>query len=318
MTLALAAVVIAAIGLPHVLRLERASPGVSMCIWLAALALRALTATFSAVFVVLYLPTTDLFRLVTHWCWHAVLPFIAAHLPLDGHSLGDAALVMPAFVLAASMLWVVVGLWRASRGVRLLLRRAVVGPGPEESLVLADDSVLIAAAGVRRPRVVVSAGALLTFDDEELAASLAHERGHIARRHRYVLVAAELLRALARFVPGTRTAARELVFHLERDADRYAVAHDHDPAVLASAICKGAEKTFAAPTTALGGGVVSRRIRLLLNGPETAPAKGDRSLRALVGVMVALVVLSSAALPAAAHAGFHQAGAAQEVRHCAD
>ena len=318
MTIALALLVLAAIGAPHALRLDTASPAIALFIWVAALALRALTAVFCAIFVVLYLPTTQLFTLVTHWCWHAVVPLIAAHLPLNGHALGDAALVMPALLLVASVLWVVVGLWRAARSVRVLLRRAVVGRGPQESLLLADGDVLVAAAGMRRPRVVISAGALMAFDDDELAASLEHERGHIARRHRYVLVVAELCRALARFLPGTRAAARELLFHVEREADRYAVARRHDPAVLASAICKAAQgATLGAPALALGGGLVTRRIRLLLDGdtPVCVPAKTP--LRFLASGMAALILLTATALPSAAHAGYHQAGAVGTAHQCA-
>jgi Zn-dependent protease with chaperone function len=317
LTYALAGLVLAAIGVPHLVRLEEASPGLAAFIWLAALALRGVAAVFCAIFVVLYLPTTDLFALITHWCWHAVVPFIAAHLPLDGHAVGDLALVMPAFVLAASVLWVVVGLWRAARRVRRLLRRAV-GPGPHQSLVLADGEVLVAAAGMRGPRVVVSAGALLSFDDDELAASVEHERGHIARHHRYVLVFAEICRALARFVPGTRTAARELLFHVERDADRYALARQHDPAALASAICKAAQgAALGAPSLALGGSVVIRRIRLLLDGDAPRRAWREICLRALAAAMVSVVVVSAAALPTAALAGYHGADQARAVQHCA-
>jgi bla regulator protein blaR1 len=316
-TAALATFVVAALAAPHALRLERASAGLAASIWLAALALRALTAVFCALFVVFYLPATELFAAVTHWCWHAVLPLIATHLPLDGHALGDVAVIAPASVLAASALSVTVGLWRAARRVRLLLQRAVVGPGPAQSLVLADSDVLVAAAGLRRPQVVVSAGALMTFDDEELAASLEHEHGHIARRHRYVLVLAELCRALARFLPGTRTAGRELVFHLERDADRYAVARAHDPAALASAICKASESAaFSAPALALGGGVVSRRIRLLLDGEAGPQRRRELPLRAFATAMVALVALSVVALPGAARAGYDEAGSASTPRHC--
>jgi len=79
------------------------------------------------------------------------------------------------------------------------------------------------------------------LDDEELAASLEHERGHVARRHRFALVIAEVCRASARALPGTRHAVAELIFHLERDADRLVVDRLHDPAALASAICKAGQ-----------------------------------------------------------------------------
>jgi len=52
--------------------------------------------------------------------------------------------------------------------------------------------VLVAAAGLRKRRVVVSADALLNLDHEELAAALDDEYGHIVRRHRKVLVAASV------------------------------------------------------------------------------------------------------------------------------
>lgn len=316
MTLVLAALVLSAIAAPHLLRLEGASPALAASIWLAALSLRALGAVFSAMFVVLYLPSTALFTLVTHLCWHAVIPFIATHLPLSGHALGDAAVIAPAFVLAASTTSVIVGLWRAGRRVSRLLAGAVVGPGPRDSLVLADGDVLVAAAGLRRPRVVISAGALVSFDDEELAASLEHEHGHIARRHRYVLIAAEICRALARFIPGTRAAAQELVFHLERDADSYAVSRRQDPRALASAICKAAGASiFPAPSMALSGGVVSRRIRLLLDHEEQ-PARTQLPFLLLAGVMIALAIAGVGVLPAVAHAGIHEVGGLAATPHC--
>ena len=316
MSVLLAVAVVATIAAPHTLALERAPAGLAAIVWLGALVLRALTAMFCAVFVLLFFPATQVFSAITHWCWHAVIPLIATHLPLDGHAVGDVALVMPAFVLAGSTLSVSLGLWKAARRVRRLLARAVVGPGPGESLLLADGDVLVAAAGLRRPRVVVSAGALLSFDDEELAASLEHERGHIARRHRYALVIAELCRALARFLPGTRVAARELTFHLERDADRYAVARTNNPAALVTAICKASHSALlGAPALDLAGGVTSRRVRLLLDGPPI-PRRQDRLLRALATAMLTLVVAGAITLPAAAHAGLHVADAPRPPHHC--
>ena len=319
MSYALASLVTAAIAAPHLLRLDSASPVLAASIWLAALALRALTALAAALLVLLYIPTTDVFRAVTHWCWHAVIPLITAHLPFSGHALADAALIAPGIVLVGSSVAVVAGLWRAARRVALLLRRAAMGPGPSNSVVLADGAVLVACAGLRRPIVVVSAGALVSLDDDELAASLAHEHGHIERRHRYLLVLAELLRAFARFLPGSRSAAREFVFHLERDADRYAVARDHDPLALASAICKAAIGPSLGPSmSALGGsGVVARRIRLLMTGEGAGPPASHASgLRALAAAMTTLVLISAATLPASAHAGYHAVGATQLPRHC--
>ena len=317
MTLALGVVVALLIALPHALRLQQAPPGIAAVVWLAALILRALTAVFAAVAVVLILPTTHLFDLVTHWCWHAVVPVVTTHLGLDGHEIGDAALIAPALLLTASLIWVAFGLWRAARAVARLVQRAAVGAGPRGSVIVGDGDVVVAAAGLRHPRVLVSAGALASFDDEELAASLDHEHGHIERRHRYILVAAELCRALARFLPGTRSAARELAFHLERDADRFAIARQHSPFALASAICKAAQGGRVPPmATALGGGGVARRVRELLDGADALPRPPALGLRAVATGMVALCVAMTAALPAATVAAFDGGTASSVVRHC--
>jgi Zn-dependent protease with chaperone function len=306
----------AAIVLPHGLRLERASPGFAAAVWGSALALRALGSLCIAVLLELLLPATRVWAPLSTWCVRPPLPFASA--PVSAHAAGDVLLAIPTFVLAASLIVTLFALWRTAWRVRVLVRVGTVGGGPGESLVVADEGMLVAAAGLRRPRVLVSAGALLALDEEELAASLDHERGHIARGHRYVVVAAELARALARFMPGTRAAARELTFHLERDADRFALDRRHDPAVLASAICKAAqERPPGAPTLALGGGVVVRRIRQLLDtglGPST---RGQGALMTIAPVLVALVVAAGAvALPFVAHDDFHvhHHGSA----HCSD
>ncbi len=301
------AAVAVAIGLPHLLPLERAPAGFAAAIWLSALLLRALASLGAAVAAEIYLPMTGLLAPLAPLCVDAAGTLIS------GHTATDVLMALPALVLAGSLTVVIAGLWRASRRVQRLMRTALIGPGPAESLVVADGDLLVAVAGLRRPRLLVSAGALMALDDEELRASLDHERGHIALHHRYLLVAGELARAVGRFLPGTRAAARELVFSLERDADRYAVARRNDPAVLASAICKAARaEAPALPTLALGGGgVVARRTRLLLETAAAAAPRPHLGLAALAPVMVVLVAASAVALPFAAHAGYHDRHAAQ-------
>ena len=116
-------------------------------------------------------------------------------LGLSGHGVADVALLAPVLALAVSLVSVCVGLWRARRSVSAWVRRTSIGPGPQESVIVGEHDIVVAAAGLRRPRVIVSAGALTSFNDEELAASLAHERGHIAHRHRFVVVTAEVSRS---------------------------------------------------------------------------------------------------------------------------
>ncbi len=318
MTWAVAALVLAAaIAAPHLLRLDAAPPALAAGVWLCALLLRAVGSLLAAVSLELFVPVTRAYEPLSDVC----------ALGVSGHALGDAALALPAFVLAGSMIAALLQLTRAVRAVARLASERVVGAGPGGSLVVADGELLVAAAGLRRPRVLVSAGALLALDDDELEASLDHERGHIARRHRYVLVVSELARSLGRFVPGTRAAARELLFHLERDADRFALARRHSASVLASAICKAAlhepralaagspDASVAGVTFSLGGGgVVSRRVRQLLdNAPLPRPSLG---LLALAPLMIVLLAVSAGALPFVAHATMHHAHRGAPAHHC--
>ena len=317
MTVALALVFAAAIALPHFLRLRAAPPSVAATIWLAALSLRALGALFAVVFIVFYVPSTELFSAVTHWCWHAVLPLFAMHLGLDGHQVGDIATIAPAFVLAISLLSVLWALLRAGLAVARLVKRSGVGSGPSGSLIIGGPEVMVAAAGLTHPKVVVSAGALTALDDEELAASLAHEQGHIVRRHRFVLVFAEVCRALARFIPGTNRAAAALAYHLERDADEYAIAHRHDPLALASAICKAAGgRPLGAPTLGLAGrDGLTARLALLAERDPRQGSGGARGLRVVAAMLAAMVIALTAAVPAVAARGAEQVQTAP-VRHC--
>jgi Zn-dependent protease with chaperone function len=308
-TWALAALVLAAaIAAPHLLRLDAAPPALAAGVWLCALLLRAVGSLLAAVSLELFVPVTRAYEPLSDVC----------ALGVSGHALGDAVLAVPAFVLAGSIIAALLQLMRAARAVGRLASERVVGAGPGGSLVVADGELLVAAAGLRRPRVLVSAGALLALDDDELEASLEHERGHIARRHRYVLVVSELARSLGRFVPGTRAAARELLFHLERDADRFALRH-HSPTALASAICKAAlhepRQGLSGVAFSLGGGgVVSRRVRQLLdNAPLPRPSLG---VLAVAPLMIVLLAVSAGTLPFVAHATMHHAHRGTPAHHC--
>ena len=318
MTLAVAAAVAAAIALPHHLPLSRVTPMLGASIWLFALTLRALACVFAAMFVLFSLPATRLFEVLTHWCWHAVLPLVGTHLPLEGHRLGDTATLLPGLFLAVSTLSVVWALMRTAHAVHKMLRRHALAGGPMGSVIVPDGDVLVAAAGLRRPTVVVSAGALCAFDDEELAASVDHERGHIVRHHRFLLVLGELCRTVGRFVPGAAPALGQLHFHLERDADEYALARQHDPLALASAICKaaGASTPIPAALALEGDGDVVDRLRLLTSGSP----RGGRALHStamvLAVAMIALAIDLTAALTGVADPGDASLLAAAPVVHC--
>lgn len=318
MIVAIAVLSVVGLGLPHVLPLERTAPAVAATFWAVALALRALLAIFLALYLAFFLPGTHPFSDLTHWCWDTVLPFLTAHLGLDGHKVGDAATILPGFLVMASLGSVVFGVLRAARAVRRLVARHTLGPGPRDSVIVAGGDVMLAAAGLARPRVLVSAGALIELDDDELAAGLDHEQGHIARRHRFLLVFAELCRGVGRFVPGGRRAVRELAFHLERDADEWALRRSHDRVALASAICKSAEPPSLNSPAAVslnGAGTKERLDQLIQLPPRTSGAQ-SLVLHVLAVALVCATLVLAGLVPSTALAGAERLSELHEVRHC--
>jgi hypothetical protein len=284
-----AALVAAALGgivLPHLLRLERADPAAACLLWGAALGLRALLVVGTVAGALVLLHPGHLLRAFAEWpC--------APHHQIAGH----AAAALGGLALTISLLWAVARVVQAAHAVRRLVR-APLGRGPGGSVIVGGDDVMLAAAGLTRPTLVVSAGALARLDDAELAAAMAHERAHIRRRHRYVLLYAEVCRVLGRPLPGTARAVRQLRFHIERDADRSAVRGRADRLALASAICKAATGAPARPgIAALGGDGTAARVRELLQ--DAAPAAGARGLRALGAAATTLAVGAALSLPAA-------------------
>ena len=306
-----------AIAAPHVLGLEHIAPGYAIAVWSSALAMRALVSVLGAFVVVLALPHSRLLDAFSHWCVDAVLPLLGVRVEVSGHRLGDVATLIPTVVIGTSLLIVLLGAIRAARAIARLLGQHSLGTGPRNSVIVGGTNVVLASAGLTRPRILVSAGALIELEDDELAAGLAHEQGHIARRHRFFLLFAELCRGAGRFLPGTNSACRALVFHLERDADRWALARHHEPLVLARAICR-AESAFAGgPAFArLDGGSVPQRVAELVR-PD-APPKTSARIRALATGMVLLALLLTAGAPATAAAGIAAFAKDHPVHHCDD
>ena len=172
--------------------------------------------------------------------------------------------------VTVSLSWALARVVQATLAVRRLVR-SPLGEGPEGSVIVGGEDVMLAAAGLTRPTLVVSAGALARLDDAELAAAMAHERAHIRRFHRYVLLFAEVCRVLGRPLPGTARAVRQLRFHIERDADRCAVRERTDRLALASAICKAA--TGAPPARASRPSAATARPPACASCSRTPPRR---------------------------------------------
>ncbi|MFE4670745.1 M56 family metallopeptidase [Streptomyces sp. NPDC056716] len=122
----------------------------------------------------------------------------------------------------------------------------------------------------RRPRVVVSAGALRLLSPGQLAAVLAHERAHITGRHHLVLAAAEAFARLARRLPLARHAREQTAVLLEMIADDRALRR-HPRDVLATAMYEmAAARSAPAGAFAVGGPSALVRLRRVLH-PQRRP-----------------------------------------------
>jgi Zn-dependent protease with chaperone function len=320
MTALLAAIVAAGIILPHALRLQAVHPVTAIVLWLSSLALRALTGVLAVILLLFFLPGTAAFMALTHWCLDVALPFTADAIHVEGHGLADLALFVPGAALALSLLVACYRTARSARQARHLVEQAVLGHGPHDSLIVSGPEVLFAVAGLLRPRIVVSAGALTCLDDDELEAALDHERAHIVRRHRFVMLLAIAFAAVGRAVPGAALAFRELGFQLERDADRWALRQPNDRLALASVIYKAATAASAnSPAFAMLGssGVRERLDQLLDEHPATQAGPIAAALNALATAMVVCTLLLAVAVPAAAAAGLGEdAHRGHHASHC--
>jgi hypothetical protein len=305
MTGSLAAITAAGILLPHALRLHRVPPFTAVALWLSSLALGAFACLLAAVSLVFHLPGTGLFVTLTHWCAHVSLPARESPLALEGHGMAQLALYVPGVVLGASLVWTCVANVRGARAAQHLIAEHAVGRGPRDCLIVGGSDVLFAVAGLVHPRIMVSAGALTALDDDELAAGLNHEAGHIARHHRFVMLLAVALRALGRPVPGGSRALRELAFHLERDADRWALRADGDRVALASVMCKAAAARRSGPPAfgRLDSGDVPERLGQVLDTGAGTTRRARVLCTALATGMVMLTLLIGAAVPALAVSG---------------
>jgi Peptidase family M48 len=317
MTAALAAITAAGIVLPHALRLQRVAPVTATVLWLSSLALRAIVCLLAVIYLLFFLPRTGLFVHLAHWCAHVPSPVSGFELAIEGHGVAALSLYVPGIVLAGSLLVMCVGTVRDARAARHLVAQHAVGLGPRNSVIVGGSDVLFAVAGLIRPRIVVSAGALTSLDDDELAAGLDHEAGHIARRHRFVMLLAVGLRALGRAVPGSGRGVRELAFHLERDADRWALRRKNDRVALASVICKAATAERPPALVGLGDTDVRERLGQVLNTCSGRSRRAGAAFNALATAMVACTVLVAAIVPAAAVSGAaSDAHRGHHLHHC--
>jgi Zn-dependent protease with chaperone function len=177
---------------------------------------------------------------------------------------------------------------RGTRRVRLLfaVRASCRGVGAPGSLIVLDDHRPDAfATPGARGRIVVTRGLLRALSADERRALLAHEAAHLAHRHVWWLLAAELATAAN---PMLKPTLRAITHTVERWADEDAARAVGDRRLVARTLARTAlliRGTPAAPVslTAVGGDVPGR-VRALL---EPAPRPRVIPLAVLIALLVA-------------------------------
>jgi Zn-dependent protease with chaperone function len=158
-------------------------------------------------------------------------------------------------------------------------------------LVIADDTPQAFCAGLLRPRVYVSTGALALLDPAALAAVMAHERHHALRRDPLRVACGRALAAGLFFVPSLRHLVERQHALAEIGADEAAVqTAGVDRSALASAML-----SFADAAGQDGGGVEPERIDSLLGQRASwrFPLALCVGAVAALGLFVAIAVLAA-------------------------
>ncbi|OLB73498.1 MAG: hypothetical protein AUI14_26030 [Actinobacteria bacterium 13_2_20CM_2_71_6] len=226
--------------------------------------------------------------------WVAQFPAISRYGDWSAEEL-RAQTPFPTAIPIGCGLLAVLALGRAAttgtRRVRILLavRRSCRGVGAPGSLVVLDNERPDAfATPGAKGRIVVTTGLLRALTGDERRALLAHEAAHLAHRHAWWLLAAELAVAANPMLAPTIRAVGHAV---ERWADEDAARAVTDRRLVARTLARTALLIRAAPPApvrlAAAGGDVPERVRALLLPP---PRPRVIPLAILIALLVATTV----------------------------
>jgi hypothetical protein len=221
--------------------------------------------------------------------------------------------------------------WRILRGSLELLDSRPAGPGDPywaaATAVGVNPKILRVVQGLPNPaftvgflapRIYVSEALAEHLEEDELAALIAHEGAHVARRDPLRLSFFRALACALFWLPALRRLADDLSDEAELAAD--AVAARGRPLVLASAILgvarwSSVEASPAVSTVAVGfvrNRLLECRVRRLAG--EATPARTHVTRRSLLGAAAALVVVWTSGMIMAHPLPAHAEDA--HVRHC--
>lgn len=212
-----------------------------------------------------------------------------------------AATALGALATAALWLGVASAIGRIAESRRLrsaLARAAGHGATPAGTSVFPDPRPAAFSAGLLRPRIYLSSGAVALLGPSELDAVVAHERAHAHKRHGLRRLFREVLGDGLFFVPAIRRLRGHSAILAELDADAAAVRHArNDPRPLASALL--AFDGAAEPGRAV---VAAERVDQLVGEPwELAlPVRAIAGSALLVLALLGGLMLLDGALASAA------------------
>lgn len=186
---------------------------------------------------------------------------------------------------------------RIHRATRSYLRRLHFPAAGDRSAVrVVDDPAPVAfCAGLARPAVYISTGALRQLGDDELRAVLAHEAHHAARRDPLRLLVARALEDGLFFLPALRRVGNRCVTAAELAADDAALRAG-GPQPLASAMLRFGETGNPAVV-----GISTERIDHLLGASSPKLPVWPLLAAGLTAAGLGVVVLELARMTAGAH-----------------
>jgi Zn-dependent protease with chaperone function len=189
-------------------------------------------------------------------------------------------------IVMAIALWAIGSELRAAR--RLVHRLAQLHPVPRDDvLVIDDERPECFCAGLLRPRIYITTGALARLDAPALEAVLVHEHQHARRRDPLRLAASRVLARCLFFLPAVRELRRGQQLLAEVSADESAVnAAAGDRSALARAMLSFTDASGSS-------GPDPARVDHLLGEPTgwRFPALTCTAALALLALVVTLAIL---------------------------
>ena len=145
--------------------------------------------------------------------------------------------------------------------------------------------------GIRKPVILLPAGATGRMSDEELAAVMIHELVHLERRDNLVVLLQRVLTSLLWFYPPTWIIDKKLLEERERACDEEVLRLTRDPETYASGILKVVGACLdgrIAGASSIGGSSFKRRMADILSvQPPGTLGWRRRALTVVIGSVLA-------------------------------